>query len=389
MLRDGIAKREKELPYYTIGKLLKIAAESKDIISLGPGEPDFVTPSRILTATKRYLDRGFTHYSPPGGRAELKEAIIKKLKRENKISAKPENIIVTTGSTEAILLTLMCIIDPGEAVMITDPAYFNYKATIEILNGIPIMVPLLEEENFELNRDKLEEFIIPEKTKAIIINSPNNPIGTVMKKKELEEIADFAIEHDLLVISDEAYEKFIYDGEKHVSIGSLNGMENNTMSVFTLSKTYAMTGFRLGFAVGRSDIINAMTKIHLFTSICAPTISQMAALNALTGSQKCVERMIKEYDKRRKFIMKRLEEIERFYCVKPKGAFYAFPNIEDFGMKSLEFAEWLLKNAKVAVVPGTEFGKYGEGFIRLSYATSLDKIKIAMDRIERSIKKLG
>jgi len=388
MLRNIISEREEELPVSTIGKLIKIAEEDRSVISLGPGEPDFVSPKSIISAAKKYLDRGYTHYSPPGGRTEFKEAIIKKLKKDNKISAGPENIIVTCGSTEAILLALMCTIDPGEGVLLPDPGFLAYKPAVEILNGMPLSVPLHEEDGFQLDVDRMDEIVVPEKTRVLIINTPSNPTGVVFSKKVLEEIADFAREHGLLIISDEAYEKFVYDDAKHISIGSLNGMEDCVLTLHSFSKTYAMPGFRLGYAAGPESIIKAMTKLHIFSTVCAPTVSQLTGLEALKGNQKSVELMRKEYDRRRRMVVKRLNEIEEFKCVVPKGAFYAFPNIKRFGMNSLHFAEFLLEHAKVAVVPGTEFGRMGEGFVRVSYATSYELIEKALERIERAVKGL-
>jgi aminotransferase len=387
-MRDIISEREEELPKSTIGKMLKIAVESKTIISLGPGEPDFVSPDNVIQSAKKWLDRKYTHYSPPGGRKEFKEAIIKKLWKENRIRARPDNIVVTTGSTEGILLALMCTIDPGEGVIIPDPGFLAYKPTVEILNGMPISIPLYEKEDFQFNVDRMKERIVPEKTNAMILNTPNNPTGTVLKKKTLEEIADFAVENDILIISDEAYEKFVYDDTRHISIGSLNGMKDRVLTLHSFSKTYAMAGFRVGYAAGPENLINAMTKLHLFSTLSTPTLSQLTAMDALRGPQGHIERMRREYDRRRRLITKRLNEIEGFTCIKPKGAFYAFPNTKAFGMKSLKFAEWLLKNAKVAVLPGSEFGIHGEGYTRLSYATSYDKIAKALDRIERATKKL-
>jgi aminotransferase len=387
MLRNIISEREIELPTLTIGKLLKIAEEDKTCISLGPGEPDFTSPPNIIKAAKKALDNKMTHYSPVAGRHDFKEAVIKKLKKENKIHAKPENIIVTTGSTEAIALALMCCIDPGEGVLIPDPGFLAYKPTVEILNGMPLSIPLLFEDGFQIDVKKADKALIPEKTKALIINTPSNPTGTVFKKKILEQIADFAVENNLLIISDEAYEHFVYGKAKHVSIGSLNGMEDYVLTLHSFSKTYAMPGFRLGYAAGPERLIEAMTKLHICTTLCAPTVSQIAGIEALKGPQTAVEKMRREYDRRRKLIVKRLNEIKGFECIEPEGAFYAFPKFS-FKMSSLKFSEWLLKNAKVAVVPGTEFGRCGEGFVRCSYATSYDKIKIAMDRIEKAVKKL-
>jgi len=381
----AVAERQTELPISTLGRLLKIAVEQKDVISLGPGEPDFDTPKHIIKAMHESLDSGFTHYSPPGGRAELKEEIVKKLKRENRIDAGPENIIVTCGSTEAILLALLTLIDPGEGVLIPDPGFLAYKPAVEILSGMPISFKLTAEEEFEYNVDRMRDVIVPEKTNAIIINTPANPTGNVLSKKTLEEIADFATEYDLFILSDEAYEHFVYEG-RHISIASLNGMQDRVISFFSFSKSHAMAGFRLGWAVGPEKIIKAMTKLHIFTTVSAPTATQVAAISALRDT-KHIEAMRKEYDRRRWLIIKRLNEIG-LPCAKPKGAFYAFPSIAHFGMSSLQFAEWLLKKAKVAVVPGTEFGTHGEGFIRCSYATSYDLIAEAMDRMERALKDL-
>jgi aminotransferase len=387
MLRDIISEREEQLPLLTIGRLLKIAAEDKSIISLGPGEPDFDSPPHIRRAAKKCMDMKCTHYSPTGGRADLKEAIIKKLSKENNISLGPENIIVTTGSTEAILLALACTIDPGEGVLIPDPGFLSYKPTVEVLNGMPLSVPLLEKDGFEVNVEEMEQAIVPEKTRVLIMNTPSNPTGTVFSKKVLEGIAGFAVEHDLLIISDEAYEKFVYDDARHVSIGSLNGMGGRVLTLHSFSKTYAMPGFRLGYAAGPEKVVGAMTRLHIITTLCAPTMSQVTGIEALKGDQRPVERMRREYDRRRRMVVRRVNEIPGFLCTVPKGAFYAFPNIKSFGMKSLEFSERLIKGAKVAVVPGTEFGKFGEGYIRLSYATGYDLIEKALDRIEREVKK--
>jgi len=388
MVRNIISEREAELPVSTIGRLIAVAAEDKNVISLGPGEPDFGPPKNVIRAVKTGLDRGYTHYSPPSGMGPLKEAIVRKLKNDNKIRTSPENIIVTCGSTEAILLTLMSTIDPGEGVIITDPGFLAYKPMIEILNGMPLSLPLIEDNGFQTVMDSISKRFVPEKTNIIIINTPMNPTGTVLTRKALEEIADFAVEYDLVVISDEAYEKFVYDDARHVSIGSLNGMSDRVVTLQSVSKTYAMPGFRLGYANGPEKLVKAMTKLHIFSTICAPTISQVAAEEALNGSQVCVRKMVKEYARRRKMVCRRLHEIPNFFLLEPKGAFYAFPNIKEFGMNSLTFAEMLLKKAKVAVVPGTEFGVNGEGYIRLSYATSYEKIEKGLDRVERVVAKL-
>ncbi len=386
-VRPLISEREKELPGSVITKLLKIAEESKDIISLGPGEPDFEPEKAVINFAKKSLDKGFTHYSPAEGRAELREAIAKKLRKFNNIRADPDRVIVTSGSEEAILLGLMCMVDPGEHALVPDPGFLAYRPSVELLNGLPIPVRLSFDEKFQFTQERLKESIEnPKRTRVLIINTPSNPTGTVLAKKNLEEIADFVIENDLIVFSDEAYEDFVYKG-KHLSIGSLNGMEDRVLSLFTFSKIHGMPGFRIGYAHGPKELISAMVKTHSYSTLCAPTVSQMAALQALKTKRSYLEKIVSEYRRRGEFIVKRLNEIEGFSCLEPEGAFYAFPKI-DFNMNSLEFSEWMLKKIKVACVPGTEFGKYGEGFVRFSYATDFKKIRIAMDRVEKAAKKI-
>ena len=383
-----ISERELELPKTQFLEIMKIAEESKDIISLGPGEPDFDTPKHIREFTKKKLDEGKTHYTAIGGMTEVKETFAKKLKRENKINVDPETqVIVTVGAKESILLSLMALLDPGESAIVPNPGYVAYIPIIDSLNGKPLSVQLKPEENFEYDLDKVKKQIT-DKTTLLILNSPSNPTGTVFSKKKLEEIADFALDNCLIILSDEAYEKFVYDGEKHISIGSLNGMENHVVSIYSFSKTYAMPGFRVGYAAGPKDIIGAMTRLKLGTTLSTPTVSQLAAKYAIEGSQASVSHMLKEYTRRRKLIYKKVQEIG-FECMKPKGAFYLFPSIKHFGLSSVEFSKFLLEKAKVLVVPGTEFGKYGEGFVRMSYATEYHKIEEAMDRIEKAVKKLS
>jgi aminotransferase len=367
-----------------IAESLKILEQDPSIISLGAGEPDFPTPNHIITAAYKMLKKGYTHYSPLQGKKELREAIAKKVKKDNKIDATSEEVIVTCGSKEAILLAMMTFVDPGDEVIVPDPSYVAYIPIVKLINGIPVSLPLREENNFEVDADVLEK-LVTKKTKIVVINSPANPTGTVYSRKTLEEIADVAIDKNLMIVSDEAYEKLVYDDAKHISIGSLNGMKEHTITLQTFSKTYAMCGFRIGYAVAPKDVIKEMTEFKICTTLGAPTAFQMAAVAALTGPQACVEKMRKEYDRRRKFIVKRLNEIG-LSCIKPKGAFYAFPNISSKGMSSEQFSDFLLKKAKVLVVPGTEFGKYGEGYVRMSYATAYEKIEEALNRIEKVVK---
>ncbi|MCD6522420.1 MAG: pyridoxal phosphate-dependent aminotransferase [Candidatus Diapherotrites archaeon] len=383
-----ISERVSQLPDSTFVRILRLAAETKDVLSLGPGEPDFTTPEHIREATKKALDEEKTHYSPISGRMELKEAIAEKFKRDYNVDVSPENeVIVTCGSTEAIMLGLASVVDPGEEVLVPDPSFIIYEPLTQLFNGYPVSVPLKEENGFQLFVEDVKNAIKdPKRTRAIIICNPSNPTGTVLDKKRLEELADIAVEYDLLVMVDEAYEKLVY-GKKHISMLSLNGMKDYVLALQSFSKTYAMPGYRIGYAVGSEKIIKAMTDLHIHTSLCAPTMSQIAATAALKGSQDCVEEMRTSYDRRRKFMYKRLKEIDGFSLNEPEGAFYMFPSIH-FNMTSNRFCEYLLKEAKVLTVPGTEFGRYGEGFIRLSYATKYELIEEAMDRIEKACKKL-
>jgi len=309
------------------------------------------------------------------------------LKKENKINVKTDEIIVTCGSQEALFLATLALLDPGEKMLVPDPGFLAYIPMVETVTGVPISVPILEEDGFEYNPDTIKK-LVDKRTRILLINTPSNPTGRIFKKKTLEELADIAIEHDLIIFSDEAYEKIIYDRNKHISIGSLNGMKGHVITFQSFSKSYAMPGWRVGYAAGPKDIIESMERMHIYAGLCSPTISQLAATEALEGDQKCVKKMRDEYDRRRKLIMKRLKEIPKITLLKPEGAFYAFPNITGLNMKSNEVVHFFLKKAKVLTVPGTEFGKYGEGYIRMSYATSYEKIKEALNRIEGVVRKL-
>jgi len=379
-----ISEREAELPESVIGNLLRIASEDKSVISMGAGQPDFKTPRPILDYAQKIISKS-TSYSNPQGVLELREAIAKKLEKENKIKSSPENIVVTTGSQEAIFMSLVCTIDPGEQVIIPNPGYLAYVPAVELLNGSIAYVKLLEEDGFEIDPEKIKEVIDKKKTKMLILNSPANPTGNVLSKKTLEKISDIVIENDLYVISDEAYEKLVYD-KKHISIGSLNGMEDYAVTVQSFSKSFAMCGFRLGYASGPKNLIDAMIKSSHYVTLCAPHISQLLGVKALQIPNKYVENMRLEYDGRRKYIVKRLNDLG-LRTTMPYGAFYAFSNIKHLSNNSYNFAKELLTKAKVAVVPGTEFGTYGEGYIRFSYATDLKLIKDGLNRIEKFLKR--
>ena len=379
-----ISEREQELPELEIGKLLEIAVEHKEIISLGPGEPDFPAPKEIIAYTKKIADK-VNHYSPPGGRKELKEAIIKKLKKDNNIIAKPENIVVTCGSQDALMMAGACCLDAGEEIILPNPGYMAFLSTFELFNAAPGFVELKEEDGYTMNPEEIERQIVPRKTQAILINSPANPTGNVLSRKILEEIADIAVEHDLWIFSDEAYEKIVYDDAKHISIGSLNGMDEYTMTFQSLSKTAAMCGYRVGYVVAPEQMAHALKEVHVLTTICSPTISQMLATKALSLGDKYVKQMVKEYDRRRKLIIPRLNEMG-ISTPWPKGAFYAFGNITSFERSSKTFCLNMLKKAKVAAVPGIDFGRFGEGHVRFSFATKYDRIEKALDRMEKFMK---
>ncbi len=378
-----ISEREQELPDTLMLQLQELASERKDIISLSIGEPDFLTPKPILSAARKLLPNG-THYSPAEGRHDLRQAIAQKLRSENKIPAIAENIIVTAGSQEGLMAALLATVDPTEEVILASPGYLGYIPAIELADGVPVFVRLREQDSWQLNPDEIKKKI-SKKTVAIIINTPANPTGTVLKKKILEEVAGIAVQNDLYIFSDEAYEKIIYGGAKHISAGSLNGMSKQVVTFNTFSKTYAMCGFRLGYLHGPKDFVNAVSKVHHYLEICAPHTSQLAGLAALKLPRKYISEMVREYDRRRKLIVQRLNEIG-LATVNPEGTFYALADISNFGGASVKFARDLIKNARVACVPGTEFGPYGEGLARFSYANDYKLIETAMDRIERVLK---
>src|SRR3989344_929812 len=377
-----ISEREQELPDVLIPELLAIAAERKDIISLGPGEPDFITPKPILDHVKNVIGKS-THYSAPAGRTDLREALVKKLKKENKINVNLENVTVGCGSQELLFAGFLASLDVSEEVIVPNPGYLGYVPAIELVDGVPVYVKLDEEDNFEVNPEKIRE-AITKKTKVIIINTPGNPTGTVLSKKVLEEIAEIAVEKDVYVFSDEAYEKLIY-GKKHISIGSLNGMEDYVATFHTFSKSYAMAGFRVGYVSGPKPLVDAIIKSKHYVYIAPPNLSQLLALKALTIPNSYITDMVKEYNKRRLYMVNRLNKLG-LKTIMHNGAFYAFSNVKHLTSNTLEFARKILREAKVAVVPGTDFGKYGEGYLRFSYATKMPLIKEALDRIEAFLK---
>ncbi|WP_297536199.1 pyridoxal phosphate-dependent aminotransferase [Thermococcus sp.] len=373
-----------------IRKLFDLAAGMEDVISLGIGEPDFDTPEHIKDYTKEALDKGYTHYGPNAGLPMLREAVAKKLKEQNGIDADPKSeIMITVGANQAFLMGLSTFLRDNEEVLIPGPMFVSYAPAVILAGGKPVEVPTYEENEFRLSVDDLEKHV-SDRTRALIINSPNNPTGAVLTKKDVEEIADFAVEHDLIVLSDEVYEHFVYDGARNHSIASLDGMFERTITINGFSKTFAMTGWRLGFVAAPAWIIERMVRFQMYNATCPVTFVQYAAAKALEDerSWKAVEEMRREYDRRRNLVWKRLNEMG-LPTVKPRGAFYIFPRIRDTGLTDHEFSELMLKEAKVAVVPGSAFGKAGEGYIRISYATAYEKLEEAMDRMENVLKEKG
>ena len=355
----------------------------KDAISLGVGEPDFDTPWHIREEGIYSLEKGRTFYTSNAGLAELKEEICKYLGRKFELFYNPKNeVLVTVGGSEAIDIALRAMLNPGDEVLIPQPSYVSYEPCVVLADGVPVTIQLLEENDFKLTRQQLLD-AITDKTKILILPFPNNPTGSIMDSEDLADIIDIIIEKDLFVISDEIYSELTY-GKKHVSVASFAGMKERTITINGFSKSYAMTGWRLGYAAGPKLIIEQMTKIHQFAIMCAPTTSQYAAIEAMRHGDDDVSRMREEYDNRRRFLVSALRDMG-LECFEPFGAFYVFPNIKKLGMSSDEFANRLLQEEKVAVVPGTAFGSCGEGFIRISYAYSIENLKEALERIGRFV----
>ncbi len=369
-----------------IRKFFDIVSEMKDAISLGVGEPDFDTPWHIRDEGIFSLAKGRTYYTSNSGLKELREEICHYMKRKLNVEYKAlEEVLITVGGSEAIDIGLRAMCDPGDEVLIPQPSYVSYEPCAILAGAKPVIIDLKAENEFRLTAAELEEHIT-DKTKVLILPFPNNPTGAIMERKDLEAIAEVIIKHDIFVISDEIYAELTYK-DKHVSIVQIPGMQERTVLINGFSKAYAMTGWRLGYACGPKEIIAQMTKIHQFAIMCAPTTSQYAAVEALRHGDPDIEEMKRAYNQRRRFLMHAFKEMG-LECFEPYGAFYMFPCIKEFGMTSEEFATRFLEEEKVAVVPGTAFGDSGEGFLRISYAYSLENLKIAMERMARFVSKL-
>ncbi|MCH5272295.1 MAG: aminotransferase class I/II-fold pyridoxal phosphate-dependent enzyme [Lachnospiraceae bacterium] len=381
-MRNPLNEKVQVMKPSGIRKFFDIVSEMKDAISLGVGEPDFETPWHIREEAIYSLEKGKTVYTSNPGLKELRLEICDYLKRRCALDYSEKEVLVTIGGSEAIDVALRSMIDPGDEVLIPEPCYVSYVPCVSLADGVPVTIELKEENEFRLTKRELLD-AITDKTKILIMPFPNNPTGAIMEEKDLREIAEVVVEKDLFVISDEIYSELTY-GKNHVSIASMPGMKERTIVINGFSKSFAMTGWRLGYAAGPELIIRQMIKVHQFAIMCAPTTSQHAAVEALRNGESDVEMMRDAYDKRRKFLVTRLREIG-LECFEPYGAFYVFPSIKGLGMTSEEFATKLLEEEKLAVVPGTAFGDCGEGFLRISYAYSIEQLKTALERMERFV----
>lgn len=378
-MKDMLSKQVVGLKPSGIRKFFDIVSEMKDAISLGVGEPDFDTPWHVRDEGIYSLEKGRTFYTSNSGLMELRQEICNYIKRKQGVSYDPKHeVLITVGGSEAIDIGLRAVINPGDEVLIPQPSFVSYEPCAIMAGGVPVIIELKEENEFRLTAEELEN-AITEKTKILILPFPNNPTGAIMEREDLEAIAEVIRKHDILVMSDEIYAELTYK-EKHVSIIEMEGMRERTILINGFSKAYAMTGWRLGYACGPREILVQMTKLHQFAIMCAPTTSQYAAVEALRNGDDDVQEMKTAYNQRRRYLMNAFQEMG-LSCFEPFGAFYIFPCIKEFGMTSEEFAERFLKEEKVAVVPGTAFGDCGEGFLRISYAYSLDTLKLAIGKL--------
>ncbi len=382
--QNYLADRTHEVEWSGIRIMFAMADKIPDIVNLGIGQPDFDTPEFIRDAAKQALDDGYTRYPPAKGFADLRRVIAKKLKAENNIVADPDTeVYVAVGAMQVIFNTCLHMLNPGDEVIVIDPGY-DYYSQIRLFGGVPVPVAVHESNRFKVDPVDIRA-AITDKTKLMIINTPSNPTGAIFDEAILRSIADLAIEHDIWVLSDEPYEHILFDGHEHISIGALDGMAQRTISAFTLSKSYAMTGWRVGYTTAPKLIIDEMEKLmeHMVSGVTA--VAQRAAMAAIKASNDCVQEMVDKYDQRRLIVHDGLNAIDGIKCLKPESTFYAFPNISSFGLSSWDFAKYLVKEHQVAVVPGSIFGKAGEGYVRLSFAASTEQLKKGVARIKRGV----
>lgn len=385
-MRNPLSDKVIKMKPSGIRKFFDIVSEMPDAISLGVGEPDFDTPWNVREEGIYSLEKGRTFYTSNAGLLELRQAICDYTDRRFHVAYNPKNeVLLTVGGSEGIDVALRAMLNPGDEVIIPEPCFVSYVPCVELADGVPVTISLKNENQFRLTAEELEE-AITDRTKIVMLSYPNNPTGAVMEREDLEAVAEVVIRHDLYVISDEIYAELTYNSG-HVSIASLPGMRERTVVINGFSKAFAMTGWRLGYAMAPAMLMEQMTKIHQYAIMCAPTTSQYAAIAALRDCDKDVERMRESYDQRRRYLLNEFKEMG-LACFEPYGAFYMFPCIKEFGMTSEEFATKLLNAQKVAVVPGSAFGECGEGFLRISYAYSLEELKVAIGRIKEFIEEL-
>jgi aminotransferase len=386
-MRSFISNRVQQIPPSGIRRFFDIAATMDDVISLGIGEPDFVTPKRILDAGLASLEAGHTHYTSNSGTIELRTAISQHLNKLYGVEYDPAlELLITVGVSEAMYLAMTAILNPGDEVIVPQPCFVSYAAEVSLANGTPVPIATRVENNFQVTAEEIEA-AITRRTKALLIGYPNNPTGAVLEREILEEIAKVVQMHDILVISDEIYDRLVYDIE-HVCFASLPGMWERTILLGGFSKAYAMTGWRLGYAAAPIEVLEAMSKVHQYTIMSAPTTAQEAGLVALRGGEEAIEEMRQRYDRRRRLIVDGLNSIG-LKCFEPRGAFYAFPSVRGSGMDDAEFAERLLDEERVAVIPGRAFGIGGAGYVRCSYATAYEKIEQALERMTNFARRHG
>lgn len=390
-MRDFEPAKMKKIPFTGIRRVMekanKLQSEGKSVIHFEVGQPDFDTPENIKEAAKRALDAGKTSYSSNYGYPELRRAIAEKLARMNGIEADPmTEIMVTSGGEEAVAAALLSLLERGDEVLVPDPGYIPYASLVKLAEGVPVPVALKEENNYCYDMTQLEA-LVSQRTKLLILCSPGNPTGTMMSREALVELGEFCRRHDLLILADEAYEQVLYDGNVHVSMASLPGMKERTITVQSFSKTYSMCGWRIGYVAAPAQLIRIMVRAHQTVVMNACAFGQFGALEALTGPQDSLKKMLAEFDRRRTMLYEGLQELG-IPCNRPQAAFYLFPDISEFGMDSFAFAEYLLDNYGVATVPGVEFGKNGENHLRVSYATSYEACAEGLQRIRRCVEDL-
>ena len=386
-MEDKITQRSQAVQWSGIRVMFALADEIPDVVNLGIGQPDFDTPAFIRDAAKKALDEGYTRYPPAKGFADLRQAIAEKLAKENNIQADPETeIFVAVGAMQVIFNTILHLVEPGDEVIVIDPGY-DYYSQIRLFGGVPVPVPALEKNGFKVDPQDVRK-AVSARTRLIILNTPSNPTGAMFGEDILEAIARMAREHDILVLSDEPYEHIVFDGRRHVSMAALEGMKARTISAFTLSKSYAMTGWRVGYVAAPKPLIDEMEKLmeHMVSGVTA--MAQRAALAAITGPQTCVAEMVAAYDRRRHLVHEGLNAIDGISCLMPESTFYAFPNISSFGLSSWDFARYLVREHRVAVVPGSIFGASGEGYVRLSFAADEELLQQGLARIEKAARAL-